>query len=58
MHQSLYTRFIQMPDVARRLSRFRARHDRVGGDGPEGVDDDFTSDGLDGVDDYRDGSGV
>jgi hypothetical protein len=52
MNQRLYARLVQMSDVARRLPRFLAGHDRRRGDGTEGVDDDFASDGLDGVDHY------
>jgi hypothetical protein len=58
VNQRLYARLVQMSDVTRRLPRFLAGHDRRRGDGTEGVDDDFTSDGLDGVDHYGDCSGV
>jgi len=51
MYQCLYTRLVQVADVARRLSRFLSRHDTGWGDGPESVDDDFSTDGLDGIDD-------
>lgn len=52
MNQRLYTRLVQMSNVTRRLSGFLAGHDRRRGDGAEGVDDDFASDGLDRVDHY------
>lgn len=58
MNQRLYTRLVQMSDVTRRLPRFLAGHDRRRGDGTEGVDDDFASDGLNGVDHYGDCSRV
>lgn len=58
MNQRLYARLVQVSDVTRRLSGFLAGHDRRRGDGTEGVDDDFASNGLDGVDHYGDCSGV
>jgi hypothetical protein len=58
MDQRLYARLVQMSDVTRRLPRFLAGHDRRRGDGTEGIDDDFTSDRLDGVDHYGDCSRV
>lgn len=58
VNQRLYARLVQVSDVTRRLPRFLAGHDRRRGDGTEGVDDDFASDGLDGVDHYGYCSGV
>lgn len=51
MNQRLNTRFVDMPNVGRRLAGFLAKDDAVRVDESECVDDDFALDGLDGVDD-------
>jgi hypothetical protein len=51
VHQSLYARLVEVSDVTRRLSGFLARHDGGWGNGTEGVDNDFPSNGLNRVDD-------
>lgn len=58
MYQSLNTRLVQMPDIARRLSRFLTGHDRVWVDRSERIDHDFTSYGLDRVNDDGHGAWV
>ena len=50
MNESLYTRLIEVTDVTRSLPGLLARHEGVGVDGAEGVNDDFAADRLDGID--------
>ena len=57
VYQSLNAGFVQVAQVGCCLSRFLAHHEGLGGDETEGVDDNFALDGLDGVDDYGDGTG-
>jgi hypothetical protein len=52
VNQSLDTWFIQMTNVTCRLTRFLTGHEGLRVDRSESVNDDFTTDGLDGVDDY------
>lgn len=49
--------FVEMSDVGRRLAGFLARHEGLWVYEAEGIDDDFSFHGLDGVDDYGDGAG-
>ncbi len=58
MNQCLDTRLIQMSNVRSGLSSFLSSHDLMRIDGSECVDDDFTTNGLDGVDDDGYGAGV
>jgi hypothetical protein len=50
--QSLDTGLVQVSNVARRLSRLLAGEKRVWVYGSESVDNDLSSDGLNGVDDH------
>jgi hypothetical protein len=58
MYQRLDARLVQMSDVRGRLTSFLTGHDGLRVDRPESVDDHLASNGLDGVDDDCDGSGV
>ena len=49
--------FVQVSEVRRRLPRLVAHHQGLWVDEPEGVDDHFAFDGLDGVHDDGDGAG-
>lgn len=57
MDQRLDARLVQVAQIRGGLARLLAHHDGGGGDEPEGIDDDFALDGLDGVDDDGDGAG-
>jgi len=50
VYQGLYARLVEVTHVARRLSRLLTRHDGGRRNSSESVDDDFTSHGLDRVD--------
>lgn len=56
--QRLYTRLVQVSQIARRLTRLLPRHHVLRVDASERVNDDFAADGLDGVDDYCHCAGV
>ena len=58
MYQSLNTWLVQMSNIARRLSRLLSAHDGVRIDRPECVDDDFSPDRLNRVDDDGNGTRV
>jgi len=50
VHQGLYAGLVEVSHVTRCLSRLLARHDGGGRNSSESVDDDFTSHGLNRVD--------
>lgn len=56
--QRLYTRLVQMPQIARGLTRLLAGNHILRVDASECVNDDFTADGLDRVDDDGHCAGV
>lgn len=58
VYQSLNTWLVQMPNVTRRLPRLLSTHDRMRIDGPESIDDDFSPDGLNRIDNDGDGARV
>ena len=58
MYQSLYTRLVQMPNIARCLTGFLTSHDGVRVDRSERINDDFTTNRLDRINDDGDGTGV
>lgn len=43
--------FVKMPQIGSSLARLLTKHQRLWVDEAEGVDNDFTLDGLDGVND-------
>lgn len=56
--QSLDRGFVQMTNIASRLSRFLTGNEGLWVDGSESVNHDFTTNRLDGVDNDGDRSGV
>lgn len=58
MDERLNGRFVDMPDVRRRLAGFLTGEKHVWIDKTEGIDDDFALDGLDWVYDNCDRTGV
>ena len=56
MDEGLDRRLVEMAQVRRRLASFLPEDVGLGVDEPEGVDDDFAFDRLDGIDDNRDRS--
>jgi len=56
--QCLDRRLVQVTDVARCLTGLLAGHEGLGIDRPESVNNDFSSDGLDRVDNDSDGTWV
>ena len=58
VNQCLDRWLVQVTDVARCLTGLLAGHERLRVDRPESVNNDFSSDGLDRVDDDSDGTWV
>lgn len=55
--KSLYRGLVKVTKIGSGLAGFLAKHEKLGRNESEGVDDDFAFDGLDGIDDYGDGTG-
>lgn len=55
--EGLDGRFVEVTEIAGTLAGLLAKHQGLGVDQSERVDDDLALDGLDGIDDYRDGAG-
>lgn len=51
MDEGLNGRFVKMSQIRSCLTRLLSKHQRLRVDEPEGVNDDFTLNGLDGIDD-------
>jgi hypothetical protein len=58
VYQSLNTRLVQMPNVTRRLPCLLSTHDRMRIDSPERINNDFSPDGLNRIDNDGDGARV
>ena len=56
MDEGLDGGFVEVAEVGGGLPWFLAEHEELGGDEPECVNHDFAFDGLNGVDDHRDGT--
>ncbi|KAL8865861.1 MAG: hypothetical protein Q9174_006652, partial [Haloplaca sp. 1 TL-2023] len=57
MYQGLNRRFVEMTKIRGGLTGFLAHHEGLGVYETEGIDDDFSFDGLNGVDNDGDGAG-
>lgn len=56
VNQGLNARFVQVAQVRCSLPWLLTHHKCLGGDEPEGVNDDFAFDRLNGINDYGDGT--
>lgn len=56
MNQGLNRRFVKVSEVASALARLLAKHEGLGVDKSEGINDNLALDGLNGIDDDSDGS--